>query len=51
MTDANIRIDPTVRERLKARGQKGETYSDIIEQLLDATSDADESPSADTRDG
>lgn len=40
MADTSIRIDPDVRDRLKARGAKGETYSEIIERLLEATDDA-----------
>lgn len=39
MTNTSIRIDPGVRDRLKERGTKGETYSDIVERLLDMTAD------------
>lgn len=37
MTNTSIRIDSEVRDRLKARERKGETYSEIIDQLLDET--------------
>lgn len=38
MTDTTtIRIETDVRDRLKERGVKGETYSDIVVRLLDAT--------------
>lgn len=37
MTTTSIRIDPDTRDRLKTRGAKGETYSEIIERLLDET--------------
>lgn len=38
MTDTTtIRIEPDVRDRLKERGAKGETYSEIVARLLDAT--------------
>ena len=40
MADTSIRLDPAVRDRLKARGRKGETYSEIIVRLLNATDDA-----------
>lgn len=33
----SIRIDKDVRDRLKERGSKGDTYNDIIEELLDET--------------
>lgn len=39
MTDTSIRIEFDVRDRLKARGRKGETYSEIITHLLEATAD------------
>lgn len=39
MSDTSIRVSKTVRERLKERGKKGETYSEIVERLLDATED------------
>jgi predicted DNA-binding protein len=37
--DTSIRLDKRVRDRLKARGSKGETYTEIIDRLLDETED------------
>lgn len=34
-----IRLEKDVRDRLKARGSKGETYSEIVTRLLDETSE------------
>jgi hypothetical protein len=34
---ATIRIRPEIRDQLKKRGGKGETYDAIITRLLDAT--------------
>lgn len=39
MTDTSIRIQKDIRDRLKDRGKKGETYNEIIERLLDQTAD------------
>lgn len=30
-----IQVDQDVKERLRRRGEKGETYNEIIENLLD----------------
>lgn len=37
MTNTSIRIDSDTRDRLKRCGAKGETYSEIIDRLLDDT--------------
>lgn len=35
MTDTSIRIEGDVRDRLRAEKKGGETYSDVIDRLLD----------------
>lgn len=35
MTTTSIRLETDTRDRLKARGTKGETYSEVIDRLLD----------------
>lgn len=42
MDDKNIRVNESVHKRLKARGDKGDTFSDIIEGLLDETENQNE---------
>lgn len=47
MTEANIRIEPTVHKHPKVHGGKGETHSDSSKQLLDPTADEMAEPGGD----
>jgi hypothetical protein len=39
MTDKNIRVDESTRDRLKEHGSMGDTYDDVINRALDALDD------------
>lgn len=42
MGNTSIRLETATRDRLKKRGVKGETYTEIIDRLLDKTADSAE---------
>lgn len=35
MDYTNIRVTPKVRDRIKSIGNKGETYNEVLERILD----------------
>ncbi|WP_227354204.1 hypothetical protein [Haladaptatus salinisoli] len=37
MATTSIQLPETIRDRIKARGIKGETYADILERMLEQT--------------
>jgi hypothetical protein len=42
MTSTSIRIDTETRDLLRARGQMGESYDDVLRRLLAATATTSE---------
>jgi len=39
MTEKNIRVDESTRDRLKKYGSMGDTYDDVVNRALDALDD------------